>query len=70
MAELRLFEYAVILQPLEDKDGKVTDEGRLVVSLTAVLVADQAQAALLAGRSIPDEYLDRLSRLTVVVRPF
>jgi hypothetical protein len=48
----------------------VTEEGRLIVQPTTVLAADENQATLLAGRSIPDEYMDKLDRLTLAVRPF
>lgn len=68
--DIQLFEYAVILQPKKDKDGEVTEEGKLVVEPTTVLAKDGDQASLLAGRSIPEEYLDRLDRLTLAVRPF
>lgn len=67
---LKLYEYAVILQPKEDKDGEVVEEGKLIVEPKTVLAADDAQASLIAGRAIPDEFMDRLDRLTLAVRPF
>jgi len=70
MKELRLFEYAVILQPLYDKDGAQKEKGEVVVTPIAILAADQEQATLLANRAIPDEFMDRLERLTVALRPF
>jgi hypothetical protein len=70
VADVRLFEYAVLLQPKEDKDGEVIDKGRIIVEPVTVLAEDQEQATLLAGRAIPEEFMDRLDRLTVAVRPF
>lgn len=67
---LKLYEYAVILQPKLDKDGEVSEEGKLVVEPTTVLADDESQAQLLAGRAIPEEFMDRLERLTLAVRPF
>lgn len=67
---LKLYEYAVILQPKEDKDGEITDPGKLIVDPVMVLAEDDNQAQLLAGRAIPEEYMDRVERLTLVVRPF
>lgn len=67
---LQLFEYAVILQAKTDKDGNTVDKGDVVVPVTTVLAKDQEQAQLLAARSIPDDNIDDLDRLTVVVRPF
>jgi hypothetical protein len=70
MSDLKVFEYVVIKQPKLDKDGDVTEEGELVVSLTTVLAEDQAKATLLAGRAIPEGEIKNLDRLTVAVRPF
>jgi hypothetical protein len=68
----KLYEYAVILDEKRDKDDELTDDSRIVVAPTAVLAKDDAQAQLLAARSIPDEFVKngKLDRLTVVVRPF
>lgn len=70
MAEVRLFEYAVILQPKEDKDGEEVEPGKVVVEPETILCKDPDQAGMIAARSIPDEFIDKLDRLTVVVRPF
>ena len=69
---MKLYEYAVVLNEKRDKDDEITDDSRIVVPITSVLARDDAQAQLLAARSIPDEYLDngKLDRLLVVVRPF
>lgn len=67
---LKIFEYAVILQPKEDKDGIITEEGAIIVQPTTVLAKDEKQAALLAGRAIPENQIDKLDRLTLAVRPF
>lgn len=69
---MKLYEYAVVLDEKRDKDDEVTDDSRIVVPITAVVARDDAQAQLLAARSIPEEYLTngKLDRLTVVVRPF
>jgi hypothetical protein len=68
---VKLYEYAVIADEVEDRDGKVTEKARIIVEPTAVLARDDAQAQLLAARAIPeDELLDGLDGITVVVRPF
>jgi hypothetical protein len=69
---VKLYEYAVLLDEKEDRDGEVVEEAEVVVPVTAVLARDDAQAQLLAARSIPDQYVKdgKLDRLTVVVRPF
>ncbi len=69
---MKLYEYAVVLDEKRDKDDDITEEASVVVPVTAVLARDDAQAQLLAARSIPEQYLKngKLDRLTVVVRPF
>ena len=67
---LKLFEYAVILQPKLDRDGEVTEEGKVVVEPTSCLAKDESQASLIAGRAIPEDVIDKIDRLTLVVRPF
>lgn len=71
MSQVQLFEYAVLLQGKENtKTGEVTSRPELIVKPEVVLAKDAQQAQLLAGRAIPEEYMDRLERLTLVVRPF
>lgn len=66
----QLFQYAVISQPKQDANGNVTEEAKIVIEPKTVLATDQTQATLLAGREIPEEELENLDRLQVVVRPF
>lgn len=69
---MKLYEYAVVLDEKRDKDDEVTEAATVVVPVTEVLARDDAQAQLLAARSIPETYIEtgKLDRLTVVVRPF
>lgn len=67
---MKLYEYAVVLDEKEDRDGEVVEEAQVIVSPTAVLARDDAQAQLLAARSIPEEHIPKIDRITVVVRPF
>lgn len=66
---MKIFEFAVILHPT-DEERKAGKSSELVVPITAVLAADEKQAGMLAGRAIPEEHLDKLSRMEVAVRPF
>lgn len=70
MSDVKLFEYAVILQPKKDKEGEIVEEAEVVVDPTTALAKDDKQAALIAGRAIPDKFMEMLDRLTVIVRPF
>jgi len=67
---MKLYEYAVILDEKRDKDDEITEESQVIVPVETVLARDDAQAQLLAARSIPEERIKDIDRLTVVVRPF
>ena len=69
---MKLYEYAVVLDEKTDRDDEIVEEAAVVVPVTTVLARDDAQAQLLAARSIPEEFVKngKLDRLTVVVRPF
>jgi hypothetical protein len=69
MSSLKLFEYAVIQQPLKEK-GKTVEEGKVLVGVNTVLAEDETQVQLLAAREVPEDAMSDLSRLEVVVRPF
>lgn len=70
MAELRLYQYAIILQPVEDEKGNTTDPGKLLIEPTTVLASSPGNAQTIAARSIPDDNMGDLDRITVAVRPF
>lgn len=67
---VKLFEYAVILQPKYDKDGEVVEEGKVIVEPSTRLAKDDKQVAMIAARAIPEEFIDKVDRIEVVVRPF
>lgn len=66
---MKIFQYAVILHPTE-KEEEEGQNSLLVVDLKTVLAKDEKGAFIRAGREIPEEYLDRLDRIEVAVRPF
>lgn len=57
----KLFEYAIILHGTKPK---------LIADVNRVLAHSEEQAIMLAAREIPEEYLDILDRVQVVIRPF
>lgn len=66
---MKLFQYAIIHIPKEDKDKKV-EKAKILKEPTTVLGLDEKQAAIIAARAIPEEYLDVLEEVQVLVRPF
>ncbi len=67
---MKLFQYAVIFHGEKNEQGKQADKDCIVVPITTVMAADQAQASMMAARAIPEDYVDRMSQLEVAVRPF
>jgi hypothetical protein len=69
MRKKRLFEYVVLWHPNEaqTKEGKQTE---IIVSKQEVLAVDDKTAAISANRQIPEEYIDSLDQVEVIVRPF
>jgi len=70
----QLFEYAVIYHPKEKKDaaGNVLEpqKSQVITEVKRVLATTQDEVSIIAARSIPKEYEDRLTDLEIVVRPF
>jgi hypothetical protein len=73
MAKGKLFEYAVLYHPKSKKDLAGNEEVTKSIILTDVtrqLAATPDEVSILAARSIPPEYLDKLEQVEIVVRPF
>jgi hypothetical protein len=73
MAKGKLFEYAVLFHPKPKKDAAGSEEAEkstILTDVTRQLAATPAEVSILAARSIPPEYLDRLEQVEIVVRPF
>lgn len=70
---MKLYEYAVIYNPIPTKDQQErgeTPKSELVVDVTRVLSNNDKEAMMLAARAIPDGYTDKLDRLEIALRPF
>lgn len=68
---MKLFEYAVLIHPGEVKDGeKQADKTLLIKGPATVLAKDEKQAGTLVAREIPEDCIDKLDRVEVIIRPF
>ena len=70
---MRLYEYAVIYNPLPTKEQVERGEkpkSELIVDVKRVLSNSDKEAAMLAARDIPDAYTDKLDRVEIALRPF
>lgn len=70
---MKLYEYAVIYNPLPTKDQKErgeTPKSELIVDVTRVLSNNDKEAMMLAARAIPSEFTEKLDRVEIALRPF
>jgi len=70
---MKLFQYAILHHPLPTKEQ--TERGEtprsvVVKDITSILVRDEREALMTAAREIPSEYLDKLDRVEIALRPF
>jgi hypothetical protein len=73
MSKGRLYEYAVLYhpKPKQDREGNLQAEKSVIVTDVArQLATSNDEVSILAARSIPAEYLDKLEQVEIVVRPF
>lgn len=68
--KLKLFEYAVLLHPENDKDGKPIGKTTQLKTPTTLLAKDEQQVGMMAAREVPQEHIEHLDRVEIVVRPF
>lgn len=69
----KLYEFAAVHHPKATKDAQgndTTPKDALVVEVTRVLAGSDKEVAILAARQIPDNFIDRLDEVEVVIRPF
>jgi hypothetical protein len=72
MAKGVLFTYAVLYHPKVIKDtagNDIQSKSTILVAPTSILVTSEAEARISASRSIPEEYLDKLEQVEIVIRP-
>lgn len=65
----KLFEYAVLFHPVTKKDEQ-PEKSKILVDVKRVLAGTDKEVAILAAREIPEEYLDKLEQVEIVVRSF
>ncbi len=70
---MKLYEYAVIYNPLQTQSQKDLGEkpqSELIVDVTRVLSNNEKEAMMIAARSIPDAYTKKLDQVEIALRPF
>jgi hypothetical protein len=72
MARGRLFTYAVLYHPKVVKDAagnEIQEKSSILAGPTSAVTTTDAEAQIIASRSIPDNFLDKLEQVEIVVRP-
>lgn len=71
---MKLYEYAVLYhpRPVKTKEGEEEkpQRSKLLVDVTRILANNEKEAAMIAARAIPEEYVDKLDRVEIALRPF
>jgi len=69
---VQLFQFAIVFNPTMDPQSKKKEQEKptLLHDITTVLAKDDSEAKILASKSIPAEYEDRLEEVDVIVVPF
>jgi len=73
VAKGKLYEYAVLHHPKAKKDVAGNEDpvkSKIITDVTRILAATPDEVSILAARSIPEEYLDKIDQVEIVVRPF
>lgn len=70
----KLYEYAVVYHPKQTKEqsdrGESPKSVVVTVPTTVMVTGTDSEASMIAARSIPAEYADRLDDMELIVRPF
>ena len=69
----KLFEFAVLYHPkvVRDALGNETQGPDKIISEPVFTLAkDDKEVAMRAARTIPEDYLDKLDQVEIVIRPF
>lgn len=73
MAKGQLFEYAVLYHPKPSKaqlDAGTTPKSEVLLEPKSCLATSKDQVAILAARAVPQEFVDKLDEIEIIVRPF
>lgn len=70
---MKLFQYAILHHPLPTKEQ--TERGEtprsiVVKDITNTVARDEKEVLMIAAREIPEQYLDKLDRVEIALRPF
>lgn len=68
-----VYEYCILFHPRvrKDKEGEeIVEKSKLIKDIERIVAASPQEVSIIASRAIPDEYLDKLDEVEIIVRPF
>lgn len=63
----KYFEYVIIWHPTEKQENE-GEKAKIIVSLKGILAKDIARVQALAAREIPDEYVEQINQIEILIR--
>jgi len=70
MAKSKLFQYAVLKHPKTNKEGKTEGNTEVLVQPTTILAVDEKTAAIKVAKAIPDNEMENLENIEIVLQSF
>lgn len=64
----KLYEYVVIWHPTEKQENDEQLKPKIIVDLKRVLAKDVSRVQALAARDIPDEYIEQMNQIEILIR--
>ena len=68
-----MFQYAVVFHPKPTKDQIESGErpkSKVITEVATILAGNEQEVAMLAARSIANDYADSLEDVEILIRPF
>lgn len=69
----KLFQYAILFNAPQTKEAREAGEDpetKLLRPVDTILAKDEHEATIRVAREIPADYLDKIDRVILVIRPF
>jgi hypothetical protein len=73
MAKGKLFQFAVLYHPnptKEQTDRGESPKSEVIVEPSTLLAISEQQASVIAARKIPNNHIEHVEQLEIVIRPF
>lgn len=70
MSKKRLFEYAVLHHTTTTVDSEKEVETKILVEPTVKLAKDEKSLGMIIARQLPEDLLDDLDNVEILIKPF